>query len=305
MNEADSIAPFPVVDAHHHFWDLSLGKHPWLLREPWIHMRYGDYASIRRDYMPAHYLDDARGVQVVKSVYVETEWDPDDPIGEVTWVKSVMQRHGYPHAVVAQAWLDMDDADRVLASHAASGVVRSVRHKPTVTHSPHMPRGLPRGSMSDRKWRDGYARLGALGLSFDLQVVHWHLPEAARLARDFPDTTIIVNHTGLPSDRSDAGLAAWRRSLECIAAEPNVAIKISGIGIPGRPWTVEANRQVVLDAIAIFGAQRCMFASNYPVDRLGGGFRTIFDGFRAITAHLPEAQQRALFYDNAVRYYKL
>jgi predicted TIM-barrel fold metal-dependent hydrolase len=84
-----------------------------------------------------------------------------------------------------------------------------------------------------------------------------------------------------------------------------VAIKISGLGMPGRAWTVEANRQVVLDTIAIFGAGRCMFASNYPVDRLGGGLRTIFDGFRAITAHLPAAQQRALFHDNAVRYYRL
>jgi len=302
MTEA---APLPVVDAHHHFWDLSLGKHPWLLREPWIHMRYGDYASIRADYMPRHYLEDAHGVQVVKSVYVEAEWDPDDPIGEVTWIKRVMQRDGYPHAVVAQAWLDMDDVDAVLAAHAASGVVRSVRHKPTVTHSPHMPRAMPRGSMSDQKWRDGYARLAVHGLCFDLQVVHWHLPEAARLARDFPDTTIIINHTGLPSDRSEAGLAAWRRSLACIAEAPNVAIKISGLGMPGRAWSVEANRQVVLDTIAIFGTGRCMFASNYPVDRLGGGFRTIFDGFRTITAHLPEAQQRALFHDNAVRYYQL
>jgi predicted TIM-barrel fold metal-dependent hydrolase len=302
MSEA---APFPVVDAHHHFWDLSLGKHPWLLREPWIYMRYGDYASIRADYMPRHYLEDAQGVQVVKSVYVETEWDPDDPIGEVTWVKRVMQRDGYPHAVVAQAWLDMDDVDAVLAAHAASGVVRSVRHKPTVTHSPHMPRAMPRGSMSDQKWRDGYARLAVHGLCFDLQVVHWHLPEAARLARDFPDTTIIINHTGLPSDRSAAGLTAWRRSLACIAEAPNVAIKISGLGMPGRAWTVEANCQVVLDTIAIFGAGRCMFASNYPVDRLGGDLRAIFDGFRAITAHLPAAQQRALFHDNAVRYYRL
>jgi len=298
-------APFPIVDAHHHFWDLSLGKHPWLLREPWIHMRYGDYASIRRDYMPRDYFEDAQGFHVAKSVYVETEWDADDPGGEVAWVKDVMQRHGYPHAVVAQAWLDMDDVQQVLAGHAASGVVRSVRHKPTVTHSPHVPRGMPRGSMSDTRWRDGYARLAPLGLSFDLQVVHWHLPEAARLARDFPHTTIIVNHAGLPSDRSDAGLAAWRRSLECIAQAPNAAIKISGIGVPGQRWTAQANRQVVLDTISIFGADRCMFASNFPVDRLAGSFRTIVDGFRAIIAHLPETQQRALFHDNAVRYYRL
>lgn len=295
----------PIVDAHHHFWDLSLGKHPWLCREPWIHMRYGDYSSIRRDYMPADYLRDAHGFRVVKTVYVETEWDPDDPVGEVAWVKGVMAAHGYPHAVVAQAWLDAEDVADVLAAHAASGVVRSVRHKPTATHSPHMPRPHPRGSMSDTRWRDGYALLARHGISFDLQVAHWHLPEAARLARDFPDTTILVNHTALPPERSEAGLAAWRRSLETAAAEPNVAIKISGIGMPGKPWTVQANRQVVLDTLSIFGVERCMFASNYPVDRLGGSYRDIFDGFLAITAHLAEADRRKLFHDNAQRYYRL
>jgi len=295
----------PIVDAHHHFWDLSLGKHPWLTREPWIHMRYGDYAAIRRDYLPAHYARDAAGFRVVKSVYVEAEWDPDDPCGEVDWVRGVMQADGVPHAVVAQAWLDAEDVGEVLAAHEASGVVRSVRHKPNATHSPHVPKPWPRGSMSGTRWRDGYALLARHGLSFDLQVAHWHLPEAAALARDFPETTILVNHTGLPSDRSEAGLAAWRRSLETAAAEPNVALKISGIGVPGRPWTAQANRAVVLDAIAIFGVERCMFASNFPVDRLAGSFRDIYDGFLAITAHLPEQDRRRLFHDNAVRYYRL
>jgi len=295
----------PIVDAHHHFWDLSLGKHPWLTREPWIHMRYGDYAAIRRDYLPAHYARDAAGFRVVKSVYVEAEWDPDDPCGEVDWVRGVMQADGVPHAVVAQAWLDAEDVGEVLAAHEASGVVRSVRHKPNATHSPHVPKPWPRGSMSGTRWRDGYALLARHGLSFDLQVAHWHLPEAAALARDFPEITILVNHTGLPSDRSEAGLAAWRRSLETAAAEPNVALKISGIGVPGRPWTAQANRAVVLDAIAIFGVERCMFASNFPVDRLAGSFRDIYDGFLAITAHLPEQDRRRLFHDNAVRYYRL
>ncbi|MHC4997257.1 MAG: amidohydrolase family protein [Planctomycetota bacterium] len=277
----------PIVDAHHHFWDLSLGKHPWLCREPWIHMRYGDYSSIRQDYMPREYFQDAQGFNVVKTVYVETEWDPDDPQGEVAWVKGVMETHGFPNAVVAQAWLEAENVADVLASHAASGVVRSVRQKPNATHSPN------------------YALLAKHGISFDLQVAHWHLPEAACLARDFPDTPIIINHAALPSDRSAAGLAAWRASLQAAAAEPNVAIKISGIGQPGKPWTVEANRQIVLDTLSIFGIDRCMFASNYPVDRLGGSYEDIFQGFMDITAELSETDRRKLFHDNAVRYYRL
>lgn len=298
-------ATFPIVDAHHHFWDLSLGKHPWLCREPWIHMRYGDYSSIRRDYMPADYFADAAGFKVVKTVYVEAEWDPNDPCGEVDWVKKVMDTHGYPNAVVAQAWLDADNAEEVIAAHAASAVVRSVRHKPTVTHSPHVPGDFARGSMSDERWRAGFSLLARYGLHFDLQVVHWHMAEAAQLARDFPDTTIIINHTALPSNRSAVGLEQWRNALQVAAAQPNMMLKISGIGMPGQPWTVAANREIVLDSIRIFGVERCMFASNYPVDRMGGDYATIFNGFMAITADLPDDARHKLFHDNAVRIYSL
>lgn len=294
---------FPIVDAHQHFWDLNLGKHPWLCREPWIHSRYGDYSGIRTSYMPADYLDDARDFQISKTVYVETEWDPHDPGGEVNWVKAVMAQHGYPHAVVAQAWLDRDDVEDVLAAHAESGIVRSVRHKPTVTHSRHTP--APRGAMSDERWRAGYGLLARYGLSFDLQVAYWHLPEAARLAADFPQIPLIINHTGLPQDRSEAGLEVWKTALASVAAQPNVALKISGIGTPGTAWSVQHNREVVNDAIDLFGARRCMFASNFPVDRLCADYRTIMAGFMEIVADRPEHEQRSLFHDNAVRYYGL
>ena len=147
--------------------------------------------------------------------------------------------------------------------------------------------------------------LGPLGLSFDLQTPWWHLDAAAELARDFPDTQIVINHTGLPADRSDDGLNGWRRALEVVAAQGNVAIKISGLGRPGLPWTLEANGPIVRDTIAIFGTDRCMFASNYPVDRLAGSFEDIYSGFMAATKAFPQSERKALFHDNAVRSYRL
>jgi len=300
-----TVPAFPVVDAHQHFWDLERNRHPWLQERPWVHSRNGDYAGIRRSYLPADYLSDAEGFDVAKTVYVEAEWDPDDPLGEVAWVRSLMAEHGYPHAVVAQAWLDRDDVEEVLAAHAESGVVRSVRHKPTVAHHQHQPAPGPRGSMSDERWRRGYALLERHGLSFDLQVAWYHLPEAARLAAEFPATTLVVNHTGLPPGRDDAAVEAWRAALDAVAARPNAALKISGLGEAGEPWTVERNRRVVLEAIEAFGVERCMFASNFPVDRLVGGYAAIMGGFAEIVGDFPEADRRRLFHDNAVRYYRL
>ncbi len=159
--------------------------------------------------------------------------------------------------------------------------------------------------MDDEKWRRGYALLERHGFSFDLQTPWWHLDAAAQLARDFPRTTLILNHTGLPADRSAEGLGGWRRSMETLAREPNVALKISGLGQRGLPWTLEANGAIIRDAIAIFGADRCMFASNFPVDSLTGSFQTIFQGFRDAVAKETPSNKRKLFHDNAIRIYRL
>jgi predicted TIM-barrel fold metal-dependent hydrolase len=142
-------------------------------------------------------------------------------------------------------------------------------------------------------------------LSYDLQTPWWHLAEAADLARDFPRTQIIVNHTGLPADRSREGLAGWRRALETVAAQPNVAVKISGLGHRDHSWPWDGNRQIVQDTIAIFGVDRCMFASNYPVDRLCASYDTIFGAFRRFVADRSRADQTALFHDTAVRVYRM
>ena len=109
----------------------------------------------------------------------------------------------------------------------------------------------------------------------------------------------------LPADRSAEGIAGWKRALHALAACPNAAIKISGIGVRGTRWTPALNREVVLAAIEIFGARRALFASNFPVDGLCAGFDEIYCGFREIVKGFSALEQRALFHDNAVRIYAM
>ena len=295
------MSELPIVDAHQHFWDLERNYLPWLCAEPMIPFRYGDYSALRRSYLPRDYLRDAAGHDVVKTVYVETEWDPQDFVGETRWLQGIIAETGFPHAIVAGARLDHPEVEAVLAGHAAFARVRGIRHKPRAAPAPGQVQiGAP-GSVGDPAWRRGYALLAKYGLSFDLQTPWWHLPEAAELARNFPETLIVLNHTGLPADRSAEGLAGWRRAMAILAAAPNVALKISGLGQPGQPWTVESNGPIVRDALSIFGVDRCMFASNFPVDGLCADFNTIFAGFKAIVRHLSQAKQRKLFCTNAMR----
>jgi predicted TIM-barrel fold metal-dependent hydrolase len=292
MKAADP-APFPIVDAHQHFWDPRVNYHPWLCDRPPVPFRYGDYSALRRPYLPAEYFADAGRHQVVKTVYVETEWDPRDPLGEMKYVARLRRETGFPSVAVAQAWLDRDDLVATLEGLLQFDFVRGIRHKPQA------------GQMAAARWRSGFAQLTRRGLRFDLQAPWAQLEEAARLAHDFPAARIILNHTGLPADRSREGIAGWKKALRALAACPNAAIKISGLGVPGAAWTPAANRDVVLAAIDIFGIGRAMFASNFPVDGLCASFDAIATGMRAIVRAFPAAEQRALFHDNAIRIYDM
>jgi len=305
MTTETPLNDIPIIDAHQHFWDLDRNYYPWLCDPEPIPFRYGDYGPLRRNYLPPDYRRDSAGLDVVKSVHVEAEWDPKRPVEETLWLETVAAEHGLPSACVAQARLDREDVEEVLAAQAARPLVRGIRHKPSAAASPGEARRGEPGSMDDPKWRRGYALLERHRLSFDLQTPWWHLEATAELARDFRDTQIVINHTGLPADRSPQGLAGWRRGLETAAACPNVALKISGLGRPGLPWTLEANGPVIREAIEIFSAERCMFASNFPVDSLAGSFRDIFRGFQAAVADRPALDRRKLFHDNAVRIYRL
>ncbi len=284
-----------IIDAHHHFWDLSHNRYPWLQDEPLIPFRYGDYGPIRRNYLPVDFRRDNASFKLIGSIHIEAESDPENPTAETAWLGMIREESGLPSACVAQAWLHHDNIEEVLAAQAAFPFVRAIRHKPPE----------PDGFMTSEAWRRGYALLSKYNLSFDLQTPWTRLAEAVDLARAFPETQVILNHTGLPSDRSAAGLDGWRKGMRLAATLPNFALKISGIGMPGLPWTVDLNRGVVLDTIDIFGVDRCMFASNFPVDSIIADYTTIFGGFMEITAGFTHSEREKMFCDNAVRFYRL
>ena len=216
-------------------------------------------------------------------MYVEAEWDPRDPLGEMNFIAKV-RKGGFPTVAIAQAWLHHDDCAAVLEAQARHPFVRGIRHKPKP------------GMMDDANWRQGYARLAPLGLHFELQAPWRQLEEAARLAADFPETAIVLNHTGLPLDPE---IQDWKNAMTALAARPNAAVKISGLG------NVQRKREVVLATIELFGTARAMFASNFPVDSLRASFDSIFSGFDEITRGFAPAERRALFHDNAVRLYRM
>ncbi|MCL4764807.1 MAG: amidohydrolase family protein [Hyphomicrobiaceae bacterium] len=295
----------PIIDAHHHFWNLGLGRHPWLAPDALIPFRYGDYSSLKSTFMPEEYRAVSAGHNVVATVTMEGEWDEDDPVAESAWISGVAEDHGTPMAHVARAFLHRADAEEVLAGHAGFPIVRGIRHKPVAAAAPDRIERGTRGSMSDPAWRRGYAMLSRHGLHFELQAPWWHVDELLDLMAAHPETPVVVNHTFLPADRSPEGLDGWRTALKRAASAPQTTIKISGIGLAGRPWSLADNRAIIRDTIEIFGPDRCLFASNFPVDGLCGSFEAIYSGYKEATADLPRADRLRLFHDNAIRVYRL
>lgn len=285
-----------IVDAHHHLWDLSRGplRYPWL-QDPEPHEFFlGDYSKLKRDYLPADYRRDAEGLGIVKTVHVEAECARDQQVAETEWLTALNASEGMPNAIVAHAWLHTPGAARILERQASFPLVRGIRSKP-----------FRDGMMREKAWLAGYALLERFGLAWDCRVKTWELEDAAVLVRAHPGIPVVLNHTGFPWDRSDAGLELWRRGMRALAASPHCWCKLSCLCLPEAPWGYEGNRRVVLEAIEIFGVERCMFASNFPVDGLRVSFKRMFEDYQRMTKDVTPAERRSLFHDNAARFYRL
>ena len=296
-----------IVDAHHHLWDLGKLHYPWLAEA--IDHPMGDYAAIRRNYLVGDFRADADRQGLVKSVHVQAEVDHADPVAETAWLQTVADdpaSGGLPSGIVAYADLAAPDVDEVLERHCAHANMRGIRDM--LNFEPDTPRFCfaTRGDlMQDPGWRAGYARLRAHGLSFDLQLWWQQMADATRLAADFGDIQMILNHTGMPRLFDPEYLAGWRTGMRELAAAPNVAVKISGLCMFDRGWNTDSIRPFVEQTIEYFGVDRCMFASNFPVESLMSTYDALWDSFSEITRDYSESERARLFHDNAVRIYRL
>lgn len=294
-----------LIDAHHHIWDLQANRYPWLADEPEHHFFMGDYSALKRDYMPDDFKRDSQRHNVLATVHVEAEMDRAHQVDETRWLTEMNRLHGMPNAIVAHAWFHTGNADEILAQHASFPLVRGIRSKPITTLTPDASVAGQPGSMQDPAWLRGFALLEKYGLSWDLRVPFWHLPEAAEVARMFPRTQIVLNHTGFPWDRSEEGLKAWRAAMASIAGCENVHLKVSEFGLKDKPWDYDSNARVVADAIDIFGIDRCMFASNFPVAGMRIGYDELVCAMSRMLAERSDEDRQKFFWKNAKAFYRI
>lgn len=296
-----------MVDAHMHLWDLARIRYPWLTPPLPVGIT-GDVSPIARDYSLDDYLRDAAdpdsGVRVTKIVHVEAGANPADSLAETHWLQGMADRRGFPQAIVAHAELEKPTAAALLAGHAAHANVRGIRQILN-WHPDRAKTYTPRDLLAEESWQRGFALLARHGLSFDLQIYPVQMPAAARLAARHPDTPLILNHTGMPVDKDAAGVAAWRSGMRALGAQPNVSVKVSGLAMLDWHWTRDSLRAFVLETLEIFGAERVMLASNFPVDRLFGTFAGYTNAYLSFLTGASADERLRLFSRNAERIYKI
>ena len=312
-----------ICDPHHHLWD-----HP-------------DSRYLLEDLLE----DTSSGHNVVSTVFVECMskyWDGTSkamsPVGETEFVQSVANvcatgDYGETKAaaaIVGHADLLLGDAvDEVLARHieASPNRFRGIRHacgwdaSEVIRNSHTNP---PQQLYLTAEFRIGFARLGEFELTFDAWLYHTQLPELLSLAQTFPDQPIVLDHVGGPlgigpyKGRRNAILETWKKDISDLAQCDNVVVKLGGLAmaINGHQWhkqkfpptskkLAEATRPYLLHCIEEFGPKRCMFESNFPVDKVSCSYNVLWNSFKRVTAEFSENEKHTMYYDTAVRFYSI
>jgi predicted TIM-barrel fold metal-dependent hydrolase len=288
-----------LVDSHFHIWRQA--DLPWLLgpMQPRI---FGPYEPIRRDYPITEYLDDCRPEGVTQAVYVQANWAPDRSLDEVAFVSQAAEESGFPIAIVAYADMLAPDARPQLDQLARNSRLRGVRmqlhwHENTLYRFASGP-DLAR----DPRLVANIGRLADYGFSFDLQVFAGQMAGAAELAAACPSVTFVLQHAGMLEDLSPHGIAAWRAGMTQLAAQPNIVSKLSGLGTFQRRNDPEGIAFIAGETLALFGPERCLFGSNFPIEKLWTSYGELIAAHRAA---VPETAHRAVFNETARRVYRL
>ncbi len=288
-----------IIDSHFHIWRQA--DLPWLLgpMQPRI---FGPYEPIRRDYPVAEYLAECRPCGVTQAVYVQANWAPARHLDEVAFVSQASDDSGFPIAIVAYADMLAEDVRPQLDALAQNPRVRGVRMQLHWHENPLYRFAGGADLCRNLLLQANIGRLAGYGFSFDLQVFAPQMAGAAELAAACPEVTFVLQHAGMLEDLSTDGIAHWRDGMRALAARPNIVSKLSGLGTFLRRNDPAHIAFVVAETLALFGAERCLFGSNFPIEKLWTSYPELIGAHRAA---VPAGAADHVFSHTARRVYRL
>jgi predicted TIM-barrel fold metal-dependent hydrolase len=292
-----------VVDAHIHIWRLA--DLPWL-HGPIVPRIFGAYEPIRRDYPIAEYLDGARTAGIGAAVYVQPNWPLERSVEEVRWVQGVHEEHGWPHAVIGSAPMFDAGARTVFErQREISPLMRGARLQLHWHPDERFRYASAPDRMNDAVFRENLAALEDLGWLFELQVFPGQMLDAASLVAEFPNTTFVLVHAGMLESADPVHVEPWQRGLRLLAAHPNVVVKLSGQGTFVHRVDEPLIRLVTLTTLELFGSERCMFGSNFPIESIWTDLPTLVRTWLRVLGELDLEARRDVLGATARRVYSL
>jgi predicted TIM-barrel fold metal-dependent hydrolase len=285
----------PIIDTHQHLWDLSRFRLPWI--QPGT--------VLGRSHLLSDYHKAVEGLDVVKTIYMEVDVDPAQQQAEADFViATCRQTDSRMVAGVVSGRPAADGFKQYVSQFKASPYVKGVRQ---VLHVPSTPPGY----CLDAKFIQGVRLLGELGLRFDLCMRPGELPDASKLIDACPDTQFILDHCGNARVQTPDGKAPdrgqWKRDMEALARRKNLVCKVSGLVNTAKKgaWGPEDLAPIVNHVLDVFGPDRAIFASDWPVCTTVATLAEWVHALQAVVRGRTEGQQKKLFHDNAVRVYAL
>ena len=294
MNEALDSPEFRFVDPHVHFYDMA---HPTLYYGHWQpdedHPVLGSQTRVlgNRNYLPEDFLAETSCHGTQKAVHVQAAIGSKDPVEETKWLEQAFLRCGTPNAIVGYVDLSDDDAEREINRHMEYPHFKGIRD---FSHGDYL---------TNTQFINGFALLGRYGLVSSIAAEHQDMAKVARLAERFPDLTIVLDHAGLPQKRTLEYFEAWKAGMAEVSRSDNVVCKISGLGMADNQWSVQSIRPYVETCIELFGCERALFASNWPIDSLWSTYGNLLGAYLEITDSFNSSEKHQLFALNAERIY--
>ncbi len=296
MGSSSATERLEFVDCHVHFWDHSRAGLRWPYLEPGFdHPRLKEMHRLDapRFSVPELIAQAGHEVYLRKLVHVQSATE-EAPGLESAWIESVADTYGTPHAIVARASLVAPDLATVLEANLRHRRVRGVRDM-----------GSP-ATIRTEAFARGFERVADAGLSVEVLVPYPLFDRVAELAALRPDAIVILGHAGLPEHRDATYHAAWSEALAVFGDRPNVVCKISALASGADPsWTAGSIRRWVERCIEVFGPDRAMLATNWPIDLMYGTYPRLVSAYRDITGALPQPSRTALFGATAERVYRI
>lgn len=287
---------FRFVDAHVHFYDM---KHPKLYYGHWQpgkdHPVLG--SQIRKladkNYLAEDFIEDASPSHMVKAVHVQAAIGTEDPVDETEWLQEVYSRTKFPQAIVGHVDLRKSDAEEQIERHMKYKNFKGIRDFSYGNY------------LVNDDFRRGFSLIGKYGLISSICVTWQDMIKLAELAGIYSDTTIVIDHAGMPMERTQDYFEQWRDGMSMLASQDNVICKISGLGIGDYNWTIETIRPYVETCIDLFGCDRSLFATNWPIDSLWSSYGDVINAYRKLAQGLTFTEREAMFAGNAERIYQI